>query len=79
MRTPQGPRIGRPAFPTPSVFRADVLRQTSDASRREIAKVCVSFAVIARSESDEAIHSYLLFFLLPYGLLRFARNDGRRQ
>jgi hypothetical protein len=31
----------------------------------------VYLGVIARSESDEAIHS----FLLPYGLLRFARND----
>src|ERR1700687_1096267 len=28
--------------------------------------------VIARSEADEAIH----FFLLLYGLLCFARNDG---
>jgi hypothetical protein len=31
----------------------------------------VYLGVIARSESDEAIHT----FLLPYGLLRFARND----
>jgi hypothetical protein len=31
------------------------------------------FNVIARSVSDEAIHS---FFARHYGLLRFARNDG---
>jgi hypothetical protein len=44
--------------------------QTSGASRRENADVCL--AVIARSPCDEAIHS----FLLLHGLLRFARNDG---
>jgi hypothetical protein len=32
-------------------------------------------SVIARSDSDEAIHA---FFQLRDGLLRFARNDGAR-
>src|SRR5258705_10969289 len=46
-------RIVRPAFPAPSDFWADGFCKNSDASRREIAKVCV--IVIARSPCDEAI------------------------
>jgi hypothetical protein len=54
--------------------------QTSGASRRENADVCLSVIACDKREAfaqgstcDEAIHS---FFLLLYGLLRFARNDG---
>src|SRR5258706_10528068 len=59
-----------PAFPTPS-FRGEGFLQTSGVSRRGIAKLYLG--VIARSESDEAIH-----FLMPrYGLLRGACHRAR--
>jgi len=45
--------------------------QGSGETSREIADTCLH--VIARSESDEAIHSFLE---RPDGLLRSARNDG---
>jgi hypothetical protein len=47
--------------------------QTSGASRREIAKLCLKLPRRHCEErSDEAIHSS---FTRRYGLLRFARND----
>src|SRR2546421_8989809 len=50
-------RIARPAFPAPSVFRGGRFMHHSGASRREIVEVCaITTPVIARSESDEAIH-----------------------
>src|ERR1700730_25905 len=49
--------IGHPAFPAPSYFRGTKFTQNSDAWCREIAEACLD--VIARSESDEAIHSSL--------------------
>ena len=71
-----------PAFPAPSLLEGSCW-QSSGASRREKAEVCVlSRAVIAcdkrdafahRSESDEAIQ---LRILRHDGLLRCARNDG---
>jgi hypothetical protein len=44
-------RIGRPAFPAPSVERAGIYRQNSREMRGEIAGVCL--AVIARSEATK--------------------------
>src|SRR5450631_155783 len=55
------------------IERAGNLEQTSGVERREIAKVWLH--VIARSESDEAIHSS---FAPRDELLRFARNDDLR-
>jgi hypothetical protein len=51
--------IRHPAFPTPSIFRADVFTHSPGAIR---AAGCtdVFLDVIARSESDEAIHSSFL-------------------
>ncbi len=39
--------------------------------RREIAEVCLDFAVIASAAKQS-----ILSFMLLHGLLRFARNDG---
>src|ERR1700728_2093761 len=55
----------------PLYFRGRKFLHNSGASRRE--KADVHLDVIARSESDEAIHS---FFARRDGLLHFARNDG---
>src|SRR5881392_1245286 len=51
-------RIERPAFPAPSDFQTRKSNRQNSGTRREIAEVCVqlSSTVIARSESDEAIH-----------------------
>src|SRR3979409_578660 len=70
--------IGARHSPRPLIFGGGDFMHTSGASRRENAEVCLSLdvylSVIARSPCDEAIHS---FFTRLYGLLRFARNDGR--
>ena len=70
MRTRGCGCIGRPAFPTPSVFRAEIncKPRTHRAAR---SRTCICICRHCEERSDEAIHS---FFLL-YGLLRFARND----
>jgi hypothetical protein len=60
-----------PGIPHALVFRGEWIMHNSGASCRGIAEAY--FLVIARSEANEAIHS---FFLLLDGLLRFARNDG---
>jgi hypothetical protein len=60
-----------PGIPHALCFQGGRFWQTSDASRREIAVVCLAFAVIA-SEAKQSTLSFLLY----YGLLRFARNDG---
>ena len=67
-RAPGIPRSPLGVAPRPP-FRGGSFRQNSGDSCRGNAKVYLG--VIARSESDEAIQSSLL----PYGLLRFARND----
>jgi hypothetical protein len=58
-----------PAFPTPS--SGEGYLDNSGAARRGDAGLCLD--VIARSDSDEAIHASSL---PSSGLLRFARNDG---
>ncbi|MGO8910435.1 MAG: hypothetical protein ACLQDM_14100, partial [Bradyrhizobium sp.] len=52
------------------ISEGDVQGHNSGVSRSENAEVCPD--VIARSESDEAIQSFLVRY---DGLLRFARND----
>jgi hypothetical protein len=60
-----------PGFPCALCLReAEILAQLGRIAPRECGGVS---GVIARSVSDEAIHS---FFLPLYGLLRCARNDG---
>jgi hypothetical protein len=53
LRTRSGGRIGRPAFPAPSVSDGRKFMQTSGASRRERAKVC---RLLRHCERSEAIH-----------------------
>jgi hypothetical protein len=65
-------RIGRPAFPAPSFRRGRNARAKTRAKRVARMRRCVS--VIARSVSDEAIHS---FFVLHDGLLRGACHRAR--
>src|SRR5260370_33741146 len=59
-----------PAFAAPS-SREDRAKLRVLRAARRLKHVCNG--VIARSESDEAIHASVM---LCYGLLRFARNDG---
>jgi hypothetical protein len=64
-------RIGRPAFPAPSDWRAERAGQNSRARRGEIANVYP--AVIARGAATQ---QSILSFCLYDRLLRCARNDG---
>src|ERR1700733_1273443 len=65
-----------PGIPHALYFQGGCFWQTSDALRREIAESHLDLQRHCEERSDEAIHSYLLSFLLIHGLLRFARNDG---
>jgi hypothetical protein len=74
-------RAERPAFPAPSDWRVRTSWQTSGAFSREIAEACLE-SVIACDKREafaqgSAATKIQLSCLLPYGLLRFARNDGR--
>jgi hypothetical protein len=53
-------RIERPAFPAPSDFQERYFFSAARAPSRRGARMCVWFAVIARSTCDEAIHLSLL-------------------
>ncbi len=65
---------GHPAFPTPSEGGRFI--NASGALRREAANVCLAVRVFSRHcERSEAIHSS---FARRDGLLRCARNDGRK-
>jgi hypothetical protein len=62
-----------PGIPHALCFRGGDFLQTSGATRRENAKVCLScLDVIARSEATKQSN---FSFLRPDGLLRCARND----
>ncbi|HEX9360662.1 MAG TPA: hypothetical protein VF922_03795, partial [Bradyrhizobium sp.] len=65
-----------PGIPCALCLLGEWFLQTSGASRREIAESCFGNwgNVIARSESDEAIHSYTA---RQHGLLRGARHRAR--
>jgi hypothetical protein len=60
---------GHPAFPTPSFWAEDSC--TPRAHRAARSRTCVW--ILRHCERSEAIH---LSFLVLYGLLRCARNDG---
>jgi hypothetical protein len=62
-------RAERPAFPAPSIFEGERIQQSSGASRRGDAAVCLSLrGAIATKQSTLSLRRD--------GLLRFARNDG---
>src|SRR6202166_5411726 len=61
-------RIGRPAFPAPSFRRGRNEQAKTRARHAARSRICVF--VIARSEATKQS----TLSLLPYGLLRFARN-----
>jgi hypothetical protein len=58
---------------SPRPPRGREIQHSSGASRREVKIVCLKLEQ-RHCERSEAIHSFLLLF----GLLRFARNDGLR-
>src|SRR6266704_5166020 len=65
---------GHPAFPTPSLGGSFI--NASGAWRGEGVNVCLAVRVLSRHcERSEAIHSS---FARQDGLLRCARNDGRK-
>jgi hypothetical protein len=72
-------RIGRPAFPAPSVRKAQKFWQTSGASRRENANFCLDVIACDKREAfaqrSAATKQSILSWRSGNGLLRFARND----
>jgi hypothetical protein len=69
--------IGHPAFPTPSVFLGEKFLNSSGASRREIAKLRHTSAVIARERGRSSIPLLLVIESRSRGVLvpRFRGDD----